>query len=259
LPLSRLVSRQLRRRPSPGFARYPALREKIPNSDLLIQAHTANAMERAIDDLLLERHPVAQLVLQMEINGTEHLERALAAGRGVLLSSGHFFSSRLAKQVLTLRGWPVISIRNLTFDDPAVGRWAKLQLLPRYYHFLHRIIREEIDSKDPECTLKILARLRAGGIVDVHVDAPFRRNTHPLPFLGTSQWFPKGFLEIAHRNGTPVVPWLSLGNSRKLKMEFYPPLFPEAGSPVEILEQLVRLLEKQVVENPEQWEYTIRL
>ena len=258
LPASRILSRLMRRRWLQELANYPALMPKDRNSQQLFQSHIANAVARAIDDLLMEGHPAEDLVLHQEIKGVEHLENALAAGHGVLLSSGHFFASRLAKQIMASRGWPVTSVRDLAFNDPALGRWGKRHLQPRYYRFLHKIIREEVNSNDRECTLKILARLRAGGIVDIHIDPPFRRNTHPLQFLGASHNFPRGFLEIAQRTGTPVVPWLCLGNSRELLLEFYPPLFPNAGSPVELLEQLVPLLERQVVQHPEQWEYIVR-
>ena len=253
------LSPALRRMYQEETAGFPALAENPACPDVLFRACVTLACQRAADDLLMLRFPVEFVVEDAEVEGREHLEGALHLRRGIVLASGHFLGNRLAKRFMKSSGWPVLSVRNLAFEDPKLGRWGKRYLQRRYYDLLHHVIEDEIDVHDPECVLKILARLRRGGIVNIHIDAPFSRKLYDVSFLGTMRPFPVGFLEIARLAGSPIVPIVCLGNSRGLHIKFLPPLFPDTRPEREILEDLVRILEKQVLEHPEQWENSLHI
>jgi lauroyl/myristoyl acyltransferase len=257
LPIARAVGGPARERFVEYLSRYPALHAGPGSGDRLSDQHLAHAFRRALDDLLLERHPVERVVSACQLKGQEHLEAALAYGRGVVLSTGHFFASRLAKRWMGARGWPVLSVRDTGYDDPRVGRLAGRFWQQRYFRFLHRVIEDEVSTRDPECSLKMLARLRAGGIVDIHLDTPFVGKGRTFDFLGKPTPFPAGFMDIVHVAGSAVVPMLCLGSSRGLAIEFLPPMTPRETPREEILEGLVRTLESQVLAHPEQWEQTL--
>lgn len=219
----------------------------------------ANALQRSVDDLLMDRLPVESMVERHEIKGRGHLEEALARNRGVLLVSGHFFGNRLAKRLMAAQGWPVMSVRNLGFDDPRAGRWGARHLQRRYYEFLHRVIGEEVDLHDRDCSLRILERLRRGGIVNLHIDLAVGSKKLELPFLGMRNSFAVGFLDVARVAGCPIVPLFSFGNSRSLVVEFHPAFYTDSPPPGGLLETLAAMLERQILQHPEEWEFTIRL
>jgi KDO2-lipid IV(A) lauroyltransferase len=225
----------------------------------LFEAHLSNALQRSVDDLLMWRLPVGSVVGRCEIKGRTHLEEALAGGRGVMLVSGHFFANRLAKQFMRAQGWPVMSVRNFRFDDPFAGRWGARHVQRRYSEFLHSVVGDEADLHDPECSLKVLERLRRGGLVNIHIDHAVSRKRLELPFLGMRNRFAVGFLDIARIAGCPIVLMLCLGNNRSLTVEFRAPVFADSRPAAGIMEALIGVLESQILAHPEQWEFTMRL
>jgi lauroyl/myristoyl acyltransferase len=249
----------LRRRFRDEIARYPDLRKAAGNMDRLFRACITLACQRSLDDLLMLRFPAAILVQNCTIRGREHLAQALKQNRGVILAGGHFLANRLAKRCMESEGWPVMSVRNLDYDDPKLGYWGKRHLQNRYYGLLHRVIGDEVGVHDRECVLKILARLRGGGIVYLHIDYPFSQKIQDVAFLGAVHPFAAGFLQVARIAGSPIIPVVCLGNSRGLSIGFLPPLSLKTRSEEELLEDLVRILESQVLAHPEQWEHTLRL
>src|SRR5208282_1713671 len=64
-------------------------------------------------DVKLLRHGARPLRRLVEIRGREHLEAALAAGKGAILCTGHFGSYNSGFSVLHASGFPVTTI----------GRW----------------------------------------------------------------------------------------------------------------------------------------
>ena len=258
-PIGLALSGPARRRFPQELVRYPALKNVPGGVERLFRAHVANAFQRSLDDLLMERYPIDDVLLNSEVKGQEHLEAARALGKGVLLCSGHFFANRLGKRFLRARGWPIMSVRNTSFRDPNIGKLAGQFLQERYYRFLNRVIEDEITTDDPECALKILARLRTGGIVDIHFDPPTPAKDHIFDFLGARMPFPIGFLDVARTAQCPIVPMLCLGNSRGLTIEFSPPVQPRSAPREEVLGLAVRAIEGQVLAHPEEWEHTVRL
>ncbi|MBM3891233.1 MAG: lysophospholipid acyltransferase family protein [Verrucomicrobia bacterium] len=259
LPLARCLSGPVWRRFPRQLSRYPALMRAAGDLRALFEAHFANALQRSADDLLMELLPAESVVAQYEIRGREHLEKAFALNRGVLLVSGHFLANRLAKRFMKTQGWPVMSVRNLGFDDPFTGRWGARHLQRRYYEFLHRIIGDEVDLHDRDCSLKILERLRRGGIVNLHNDLAVSQKRVELPFLGMRNRFAVGFLDIARIAGCPIVPMLCLGNNRRLTIEFHSPFYADSRSPAGSAEALAGIFESQILQHPQEWEFTMQL
>ena len=222
-----------------------------------------NAVRRFQDDLVMERHAPASRPSTAELVNLENLTAALSSGRGALLISGHFFASRAAKRYLHSVGYPALSVRNHEPPDDWAGRFGKRFVQMRYVKFLAGVLGEEVDVHDPDSSLKMLARLRWNGLIDLHMDASFSRELVPLDFLGKPRPFPTGFLHLAWIARAPLVPMLCLGDSRRLRIEFGTPVHPcewqnRARFVEDGLARMVKTLEEQVLRAPEQWDAWIR-
>ncbi len=235
-----------------------------PAPDLrhLARSFIANSVRRSFDDFSLARDEATLRCLSF--TGREHLDAALAAGKGVLLASLHWFAGRAGNRYLASIGYPVLSIRNGEPRDKRMGRLGRRFLQPRYVRFLHEVIRDEVFIQDRECTLKILARLRSGGIVNILLDAAFSQQAMRLPFLGRMRRFPMGPLHLARISGCAVIPMLTLGHAEALEIRIGPPLEIDRGLDADTLcrarlPELVGILESQVLANPDQWELWTRI
>jgi KDO2-lipid IV(A) lauroyltransferase len=222
-----------------------------------------NAILRFLDDLLMERLLRGPHLRNVEVVHLENLTEALSAGRGAILASAHFFASRLAKCYLASIGFPSLSVRNYEPPDDLAGQLGMRFLLKRYVAFIGEVQGEEVSIQDPDCSLKMLARLRSGGLIDCYVDAPFSQEVVKRRFFGREKNFPAGFLHVAKLAGCPLVPLHCLGNSRRLRIEFGKALWlqdaPDRRSFVETnLTQVVRILEEQIRSHPAEWDVWIR-
>jgi len=117
----------------------------------------ANLMFRMLDDLL-PCTPAAQRLNCIEIVGREHLERAISAGKGVVLLTGHFFASRIALRHLARIGYPVLCVKNQNPGSQLEGRLGRRLLRPR-----------SIVKVDPAEVEKTIATL--SWVPECHVDA----------------------------------------------------------------------------------------
>lgn len=224
--------------------------------------YISHAVRRAGDDLILARGK--EQVRCRSFVGRERLDTALAAGRGVLLVSLHWFANRAACCHLMDLGYAVMSVRHRYPGDPRMGRVGRDFCQPRYIEFLHRVIRDEVFVQDPECSLKILRRLRAGGIVSIQLDA--RRTSHLIehPFLGRPGQFPVGPFAIARTSGCSILPMFAAGHARSLEMEIGPPFVLDASLPADAycrryLLEALDVMERYVHQYPDQWDSWTKL
>ena len=154
--------------------------------------------------------PLRQLV---EIRGREHLEAALAAGKGAILCSAHFGSYDSGFSVLHSSGFPVTTI----------GRWQH-----KYTHSLSSAERRFWDLVyarpvrrhrqrahiEPwpgriEVATQAAAALHANEVVTISIDAPLLDNDQAraveVPFLGGSARLLPGVAMLAQLTGAPVL------------------------------------------------------
>ena len=211
----------------------------------------SNNMFGILDDLLLYQTCTA-------MDGKEHLERAISSGKGVIVLTGHFCANRVAERYLATAGYPMLSVHNQTPSNHAEGILGRRILLPRYLEFQRRAHPDVVYIQDADCTLKILRRLRSGGLVNIQLDGLAGTRVVEGPFLGTSWRFPAGVFDFARLSGCAVVPMLCLGRSSGFHIRFSPAL---ALAPAASREEFVtvnlpvftRALEKQIADHPEEW------
>lgn len=259
VPIINLAFKPFRKRFSRRINRYPALADAPDRLNQIVKNYISSAFQRALDDLLLTRFPVESVVQHCEIEGREYLEQALSLNHGAILVTGHFLATRLSKQYMKTQGWQVMSVRDFDYNDRKSGSFGEKFLQKRYLVHLHRVIEDEVHARDKESVLKILERLRLGGIVNIHADASISQKRCDLPFLGKPKSFGLSFLQIARVADSPLVPMGCFGDSRNLKIQFHPPLLPALHDDKSLMEILAKIMESQIVRHPEQWEYTIRI
>lgn len=166
----------------------------------------------AVDVMRLRRRarPLRRLV---EIDGREHLEAALAAGRGAILCSAHFGSYDCGFDVLHESGFPVTTI----------GRWqhkytASLSSAERRFWDLVYARRLQRHRQRPniepwpgrfEVAARAAAVLRANEVLTVAIDAPpvgrDRARSVGVPFLGRQAALLPGIVTVAQLTGAPVL------------------------------------------------------
>lgn len=263
-PLFRFFARRRVRKASQRMAVALGPTHSAPAITETTRRYVSNAIRRALDDFMLADERARSHVRPSEVQGIEHLEHALSSGKGAVLISGHFYANRLGKHFLAVMGYPILSVRNGQPPDRWMGRLGAKLLQKRYIEFLHGIIRDEVFIQDPECSLKILRRLRSGGLVNVHIDAAGASNWIPVPFFGHPRRFATGLLEIVRLSGCAVVPMLCLGTSSRSTVIFEEPLRLEPARTREEfvatnIRTLASTLERQIREHPSEWEQWVRL
>ena len=230
----------------------------------IAQRLVSNAAFRLVDDLLLSRPSFQDALRCADVRGIEHLERGKSAGKGVLVLTGHFYAGRLARRYLATIGYPMLAVRHQVLTEDLAGRLGSRILQPRLAEFLHEVIQDEVYVQDPGCTLKILQRLRSGGLVNIHFDARHGARTTESRLLGVPRRFATGVFDIVRLSGCAVVPMLCLGRSAGLRITFGPALdIVDAAGRDEFvaanLPSFVQTIEKQIADHPEEWTLWMRL
>ena len=154
--------------------------------------------------------PLRRLV---EIQGREHLEAALAAGKGAILCCGHFGSYDSGFSVLHESGFPVTTIGRRTHlystDRSFAERWfwelAYTRPLRRHRQ------RPNIEPWPGRLQVAALAAaaLRANEVVTILIDAPplgsDRSRSVEVPFLGRRARLLPGAAALAQMTGAPLL------------------------------------------------------
>jgi phosphatidylinositol dimannoside acyltransferase len=210
--------------------------------------------------------PLRRLV---EIHGREHLEAALAAGRGAILCSGHFGSYNSGFSALHAGGFPVTSI----------GRWDHNYAVGVYEGGIspaERWFRERMYAKpvkqhrarpniEPwpgrlDVATRAAAALRANEVVTISIDAPplesDRARAIEVPFLGRRATLLPGVVTLAQVTGAPVLMGFlhrTADYSRQV-WEISAPV-PLDGKTATTFEGCVAEVSAAIRRNPAHWEF----
>ena len=230
--------------------------------EVMARSFLSRDTRKVIDDLVIRRLSTETLKERATIRGIEFLDAALAEGNGVIVISGHFHASRLAKNHLRRIGYPLMSLRNRNPGSAATGRLGRRYLVPAYGRFLDDIVEDEIHMQDAGRGAKLLQHLRRNGMINVHIDGAMSSESFWGPFLNEERPFPGGFIRIAELAGAPLVPMQCLGNTSGFEIIFGEPIrYTGKSSAEEFTERLmslVGLLESWVLAHPTQWELWTR-
>jgi KDO2-lipid IV(A) lauroyltransferase len=191
-----------------------------------------------------------QIVALVDIDGLDHLDRALAAGHGAILAGAHLGSVSLVGQILPARGYRITALLE-PIEPPELFDL----ITARRQTFGARLL-----PAGPSAVRELLAALRRNEVVGLITDRDITGTGLPLEFFGARTTFPEGAAAIALRSGAPILPAVGVVQADgRFRAIIEPPLPVEPASgdrqhDVRQLTQAVaRRLEYHIADHPEQW------
>jgi lauroyl/myristoyl acyltransferase len=164
------------------------------------------------------RHGARPLRRLVEIRGREHLEAALAAGKGAILCTGHFGSYNSGFSVLHASGFPVTTIGRWDHNYNVGVYEAGISSAERWFreHVYAKPVRRyrqrpNIEPWPGRLEVAALAAdaLGANEVVTICIDAPPLDSDHArtveVPFLGRRTGLLPGAVALAHITGAPLL------------------------------------------------------
>lgn len=184
------------------------------------------------------------------IEGQEHLDAALAHGKGVLLVTPHFGNWDLAGALTAARGYPMVALAD-RFSPPALDR------LVRFGRHRMGMGTVTVDSGTLRRTVRLLRR---NVVVGILADRPQREGGVEVEFFGAPAWFPAGSARFALRTGaTPVLGYVGRRPGDRTFFGAYAPLPAYTATGDErvdtqaITQIIVSAIEDLLRQYPDQW------
>ncbi len=188
----------------------------------------------------------AEIEKRLQVVGLEHLESALAQGKGVLLITGHFGNWELMARYLCMLGYPIWVIARHT-EDPATTDLITLLRERSGYKVIMR----------DQAVRPVLKALRANEMVGILPDQ--NAGDVFIEFFGQKAGSVAGPAVFHLRTGAPLVPLFNVrlpGDYHRV--EILPPMQFEATGDLNadserIMQALNDVLEEYVRRYPDQW------
>ena len=179
-----------------------------------------------------------------DITGLEHLERARAGGRGVLLLTGHAPHLELGGRFLAEALDAPLAIVARRYDNPCLEAWLDAAR--------RRVFADVIAKKDVRGLLRTLAR---GGVVAYAADQDFSYQHAFVPFFGIPAATLTAIPGIAGRGDAVVLPyWFARTADGRYALRIEPPWagWP-SGDPARDAARYMAELERAVRRHPAQY------
>jgi lauroyl/myristoyl acyltransferase len=210
-----------------------------------------NLLEASVDLFRLPTASRAELFRLVEIEGREHLDAALALGKGVIAVTPHLGPYELGGAILAAAGYRVHAMVEDIDPDTnaalALYRQATgMQLISR-----SRGVRTVLRAlKDGEIVLLVADRVVGDGSEGIE-----------LPFAGGVRAVPTGPASFALATGAPLIVGHIARNPSKASrylIRLEPPILPQStGSPADdrlrLTSRIAERLASVVREHPDQW------
>ena len=196
---------------------------------------------RRVDHAFIERH--------VEVAGLEHVDRALAGGRGAIALTAHLGHWELAGMVTQALGFPVSAVA-LSHRDAQVNDLFVTQRTSQGMEVIPM----------GQATKRCLAALREGRVLALLGDRDFSHHAAiNTTMFGRPTWIPRGPAVLSLKTRRPVVPGflVRLGGQR-FRLIFEPPIDPSTdGAEEATVERLTRryvaVMERYIRAYPTQW------
>jgi KDO2-lipid IV(A) lauroyltransferase len=196
------------------------------------------------DFLASSGRPTEELAREMEVEGQEHLERALEKGKGVLMITGHFGNWERSSRWVSGMGYK-LSVVARDADQAKVNDAVN-------------DLRQETGTRvipRGAAARPILERLKANEMVGILPDQNSKEIF--IPFFGHLAGTVLGPGVLAERSGAVVLPIVCVRTGvGQYKVIFYPPLeatLPEEKRGEGMMKSINAWLEERIKERPEQW------
>lgn len=217
-----------------------------------------------IIDLMLLRGRARVMRKQVEIRGREHLDAALAEGKGALLCGAHFGSYMSGFSVLHASGVPVTSIGRWWWRYPPGGSSAVRRMWDWVY--ARRVLRyRQRPSIEPwpgrvQVALQAATALRGNEVVTILSDAPpldaEMARAVEVPFLGGHVKFLSGVVDLARLTRAPIlmVSLYRTAGYRRQVLEISPAVSME-GDTATVFGRCVAAMDAAIREHPAEWDF----
>lgn len=194
--------------------------------------------------LWLRSRGAAEVRSMVDFTGWEEIERARAAGRPILILTGHCGNWELLAAALNVRGLGMAVVAR-ELDDPGLQD-SLLALRARFG--TRTIVRGT-----PGAARDLLRTLRSGGALGMLIDQDTKVEGVWVDFFGRPAWTPVGAADIALRLGATVLPtFIERLPDGRHRARVEPPLeLPR--DPTGATQAMSERIEAQIRRVPEQW------
>jgi KDO2-lipid IV(A) lauroyltransferase len=132
----------------------------------------------------------------VKCTGAEHLDRALARGRGAIIITGHIGSWELLGAYLAHRGYRLAGVGAELYDPRLNKMVVEMRELAGYPTI----------PRGPQGVREILRWLRSGGVLGILIDQDTRVDGVFVDFFGRPAYTPIGPVVLAQKTGAAIVP-----------------------------------------------------
>jgi phosphatidylinositol dimannoside acyltransferase len=215
-------------------------------------------------DVMQLRGRARSLGKLVEIRGREHLDAALAGGKGAILCSAHFGSNGSAFSLLHASGIPLTSIGRWDWKyEPGLSSAER-----RFWDFVYarRLLRHrqrpmiEPSPGRIRVAAQAAVALRANEVVTISSDAPpldaDRARAVEVAFLGRQARLLPGVVALARLSGAPVLMAFVYRSAdyRHQVLEISPPV-PMQGETATAFGPCVAAIDAAIRTSPASWVY----
>ena len=201
------------------------------------------------DTFALPHFTHAQLVDLVELSGREHIDAALASGKGVICAGAHLGSVAFVAQVLPALGYRVVGLIE-AFNPPEVFDFFARQ---------RQALGTRLLPARPAAVRELLLALRRNELVGIVTDRDVNGTGPIISFFGASTHFPDGAAWLSVRTGAPILIAIAVRKPDGRFNAWIEPM-PEVERSGDTKEDVLRVtravagrLEYYVANHPEQW------
>jgi KDO2-lipid IV(A) lauroyltransferase len=217
-----------------------------------VQGHVrqacVNIAKGHYDLFRVNRLSVDEIRDMTRLEGREHVDEALARGKGVILISAHLGNVDLLGQLPVAYGIPLTA----PIQHVQPERLFQYTLKLRMSHGVRLI-----PADGP--LMEMFRALRRGEIIALPCDRGIADNTREIDFFGEPARLPEGPVRVALRTGAALIPVFGLrlpDDTFLVRIEPELKLAQTGDLEADVeagMAQIVALLERYISEHPEQW------
>jgi len=244
------------------------LRQVLPEADErtldAVTRRNVRNLLRAWIDVLEMRHKADLMVRRLDTVDYNHLEAALARGRGAIVVSLHLgswehgiaaYNRSMGRMALLAEALNPPQL----FDRIAKARGALgVQVIPLDIAGMRSGYQRTARVLGASALRDVYRVLRNNGCVAIAMDRDIAGNGEPMEFFGRTAPIPVGVVELAIRTGAALVPIVLFRDGDRVRGEVFPELHWDVEAPREpevrrVAAEVLRLFEGVIRAHPDQW------
>ena len=194
--------------------------------------------------LHLMRGDCSTVERRVEVEGWENVEAVRAAGRPVLILTGHCGNWELLAATINCRGLRLAVIARRANDPRLASPIVRLR---------ERFGTRTINRSEPGASRKLLTALRDGGALGMLIDQDTPVKGVWVPFFGRPAFTPVGAAEIALKRDAGVVPAFIARRDDGTHRAVFQPALDLPTDPTAATALMTTAIESWIRHHPEQW------